>query len=76
MAWTVEESRPVVAINGEEIPVDPDQPFARTVKQIAQAKGLHRFTVLVDGEEITPGQAPENFEGISRVEIKKYDEAG
>lgn len=65
----------VVVINGTGTEVDGDQPFGKTVKQLAGAAGLAKFTVLADGKEIRSANMPDDFEGISRVEIKKYDEA-
>lgn len=65
----------VIKINGVSHAVKPTDSFGSTVKAMAAAKGLHKFTVLVDGSELNEGRAPRNFSGIKVVEIKKYDEA-
>jgi len=78
MAWTSElvRERPKVKVNDELVEVNPEDPFTSTIKAMAGARGISRFKVIVDGEELLPEDAPDNFEGISLVEIQKYDEAG
>lgn len=65
----------VVMINGHSVEVEATQPFAQTVKQLAGAKGLKRFTVRADGTEIKGHNTPRTFANLKMVEVKKYDEA-
>lgn len=65
----------VVRINGNDVEVDADQPFAQTIKSMAGAKGLAKFTVRADGSEIKSTNMPKDFTGLKLVEIRKYDEA-
>ena len=65
----------IVVINGQGTEVDYDQSFGKTVKQLAGAAGLAKFTVIADGKEIRSANMPDDFSGLSKVEIKKYDEA-
>lgn len=68
-------TKPVVKVNGQSIEVEPSQPFQSTVKQLAAARGLAKFTVKADGTEIKSHNIPQTFTGIKLVEIRKYDEA-
>lgn len=75
--WDAEQAseNPVVRINGQSVEVESTQPFAQTVKQLAAAKGLSRFTVKADGTEIKTHNVPSTFEGLRLIEVAKYDEA-
>ncbi len=68
-------TNPVVRINGHSVEVEASQPFAQTVKQLAAAKGLSRFTVKADGTEIKTHNVPATFEGLRMIDVSKYDEA-
>ena len=72
---TLPSEKCVVVINGQGTEVDPDQPFGKTVKQLAGAAGLAKFTVIADGREIRTANMPDDFARLKKVEIKKYDEA-
>lgn len=72
---TLPSEKCVIVINGKGTEVDPDQSFGKTVKQLAGAAGLAKFTVLADGREIRSANMPDDFAGLRKVEIKKYDEA-
>ena len=67
--------KPVVKVNGQTIEVEATQDFGQTVKQLAAARGLAKFTVRADGREIKGHNVPATFAGIRCVELKKYDEA-
>lgn len=56
--------------------VDKDLPFKQTIVDLAKKYGLVHFRVFVDGQPITPDQAPTDFSGLSSVEIRKYDVGG
>lgn len=75
--WDAEQAsaNPVVRINGQSVEVEADQPFAQTIKQLAAAKGLSRFTVRADGTEIKTHNVPATFSGLKMIEVAKYDEA-
>ncbi len=75
--WDAEQasSNPVVRINGQSVEVEASQPFAQTIKQLAAAKGLSRFTVKADGTEIKTHNVPETFAGLQMIDVSKYDEA-
>jgi predicted carbohydrate-binding protein with CBM5 and CBM33 domain len=64
----------VVLPNGTSKRVQPSDPFAETVLQIAKTAGLSKFTVFVDGQKLNSSEAPTDFDGLTEVEIKKYDE--
>jgi hypothetical protein len=75
--WKAEEETEVCSIvlpNGTSKRVQPSDPFAETVRRVAKEAGLSKFTVYIDGEKLTASEAPNDFEGLSEVEIKKYDE--
>jgi len=79
MAWNSADEngngQPVVILpDGTEKKVESDAPFARTIRDIARAARLSKFTVFVDEDEIDSSEAPDDFEDIEEVELKKYDE--
>ena len=73
--WDITPKTKII-VGENEVEVEHGKPFAETVIAIAREAGLKRFRVFVDGNEVSPNNAPQNFEGIQRVEIKPIDEAG
>ena len=76
--WEAQKAsmKPSVLINGQSVEIDPaTQDFATTIKQLAAARGLAKFTVVADGREIKTHNVPRNFCGLKSIVVKKYDEA-
>jgi hypothetical protein len=75
--WKADETAvcSVVLPNGTSKRVQSSDPFAETVRRIAKDAGLSKFTVFVDGHKMNASDAPTTFDGLSEVELKKYDEA-
>lgn len=65
-----------IYVNGSFMAVDEGESFASTVKSAAVEAGMGKFRVLMNGEEITPGDAPDTFVEGTKVEIRPYEVAG
>ena len=80
------EEEPIVAstdgpgafmkVNGARIAVDVGANFIETVKSEARKAGLGKFRTYVDGTEIKPSEAPNEFTEGMMVEVRPYDVAG
>jgi len=74
--WNADPQKVPVKINGQYAYCDSDEDFVRSIRLLAAGAGFEKYEVYVDGEEVVePEDAPDTFEGIDLVEVKKYDEA-
>jgi len=74
--YNLNEGGTFILINGAQIPVEPGSNFRTVVGENALNAGFNKYRVFLNGEEIRPSLAPENFNLNDRVEIRAYDNAG
>jgi len=74
--WTVEQKASIIHMDGWTEEVDPGTNFREAVTGAAKRDGLKTFRVILNGEVIEPGDAPETLKAGDTVEIKVYDVAG
>ena len=65
-----------ILVNGSYQRIESGAPFLQSVKTVAAQAGMGKFRVWLNGTEVRPTSAPENFTSEMNVELKPYDEAG
>ena len=76
MAWTTEQKAKIVHMDGWTEEVEPGANFREAVVRAAKQDGLKTFRVILNGEAVEPGDAPETLKAGDEVQIKTYDVAG
>lgn len=64
-----------VSVDGSVKEVDRSQSFGEKIQELARDEGYSHYKVFVDGTEIEPEDAPEDFTGLDDISIVKYDKA-
>lgn len=64
-----------VEIDGEIMKVERGADFVKTIGTLTDNVGWSVYRVFIDGNEIDPDDAPDDFDGIDSVKITKQDEA-
>ena len=65
-----------IIVNGSKIGVNPGDSFQNLILETAKGAGLGKFRVVLNGNEISPSDAPDIIEVGSRMELLPYDVAG
>lgn len=65
-----------VRVNGADIMVEAGSDFGETITQVAKDANFGKFRCYLDGNEITPDNAPSVIAEGSKMEIRPYDIAG
>jgi len=67
---------PSIRVNGEDIYPEVGDSFKEAIKECSFDAGFGKFRVILNGEEITPSEAPELIEAGMKIEILPYDVPG
>ena len=65
-----------IFVNGSKIGVNPGDSFQNLILETAKGAGLGKFRVVLNGNEVSPGDAPDKIEEGSHMELLPYDVAG
>jgi len=75
-SYDLNEGQTGVMVNGTIIPVEPGMNFKETIKNVSLNAGFGKYRVFLNGMEIRPSEAPQEFSAGSMVEIRPFDTAG
>lgn len=70
------ETNTFIQVNNSKIDIQPGSDFKAVILETARNAGLGKFTVMLNGTEVTPNGAPSVFEEGTRVELLPFDIAG
>ncbi len=76
MAWDVTENKVLIKVAGSTVELPPVDVTSEKIIRIAKEQGLSRFTVKVDGTEVSSPSEFQELKGGEVVEIVPYDEWG
>ena len=65
-----------ITVNNSKIGVNPGESFQGLILATAKSAGLGKFRVFLNGNEVSPGDAPDLIEEGSHMELLPYDVAG
>ena len=71
--WNFPEPEPVGYINGVSVPAGTN--FVDAVSQVARNLHLASAHIKVNGEEVTPANAPSVVEDGDQISLEPYDKA-
>lgn len=65
-----------IRVNGSDIQLNPGDEFVPAVKSVAADAEMGKFRLFLNGNEISPNDAPSTIEEGMKLEIRPYDVAG
>ena len=65
-----------IRVNGSDVPVTVGSSFSEVVLDVAKTAGLGKFRLSLNGRDIQPNEAPDNFSEGDKVDLRPYEVAG
>ena len=65
-----------IMVNGTSLPIEVGSNFTEVVRNTALDAELGKFNLYLNGEKISPSEAPDTISDGDRLEIRPYDVAG